>query len=358
MKKFLKEINYLSPAWHFNGTFYLPFGLSQGKRGSGMRQGFLSFIILLFTGPASAESGRAELKLDRAYFGKTAFELSGITATPGGIYAVGDGPAEHVLYRFEFQKNRFHLAPRLNFKTLKGFKEYTQELGGNQTLAVADRRFDTEGVAACGSTFYVVNERVRQVLELKGGVLTALPIDFSKYPELAAGEGNAGLEGIAVDCAQQLMYLAKERDPRRLVTVAMKTWQVLAVNDLTPSERSGQKVINYKTGQGLQEISTDFADLAFDQGFLYVLERSAYEVAKVDPKTMTVVQRVSYYLTTRHMYDSDEPFAKAEALTLTKDRIVVGEDNNAEPLAQRAQVIYGVKGSHPGLYFFHRPQGF
>jgi uncharacterized protein YjiK len=281
---------------------------------------------------------------------------------------VSDGGGDHYLYELKLGKGRkFNTKKGVDLTKLDGTRTYLEALSRLALVKPDDRRLDLEGLAVCGDAVYVVNERVRQVLvvDLAARKLEMAPIDFGAGdPEGAArlfqGGGNAGFEGVAADCAGKVLYVAKEREPRYIVKVDLATWKVLGSFDLAPSDRDGQKVINPFTGDGLMALNPDFADLAFDGGFLYVLERNTAEIAKVDPASGQVVARVSYYKTERAplLYETGEPFGVAEALLLDKDRIWIGFDNNGQPVGGKTAKAYDVKGHPPALAAFKRPAGF
>ncbi len=304
---------------------------------------------------------RSELELTKLLIGTTESEISGVHADSGGrIRVVADGPEDTYIYLLIPKGLRFHLKKDLNFDKLKGSSDYKTSLKAVTEVTANDLRYDLEGMAACDSALYLINERVRHVLAIEDGkILKKLPIDFiSSFPDLFKGGGNAGFEGIAADCEGKFLYVAKERDPRTIFKIDMNTWKVLEVKDFPVSDRAGQKVINFMTGVGLLEIGPDISDLFFHNGYLYVLERNTFEVAKVDPKDFTVVARVSYYRSEKDLYQTGEPFGVAESLTMTAGEIWVGIDNNKAPLSGVAQKQHQVKGNFPSFMVFKRPAGF
>jgi hypothetical protein len=306
---------------------------------------------------ATASSGAelAELDLVRTTFGLSAHEISGAARIGGRLYVVADGPDDLRVYAVRDEGKRFRLEPAIDLARLKGGAEYLAALQEDSSLPAVDRRIDFEGLAGCGGRVYIANERARHVLRVTAGAaVERLPIDLGSLRGLFTGGGNAGFEGVAVDCAAGMMYVANERLPRAILRVRMRDWRVLDASDL-------QHDAGPRSGAGAADAATvndDFSDLAFDAGHLYVLERSARRIAKVDPSTLRVIARVSYASAEADLYQTDPRFGLAEALVLDRRQVILGLDNNGAPLSERAQARYGVSGNPSALLYFKRPPGF
>ncbi len=311
------------------------------------------------TAETTGHGGAPELKLKHASFAQSNEEISGAVLSGKDLLMVSDNAEDHFVYRAVPDGNRFTVAKALDLTRLDGYSNYVDALKTEGRVPVKDRRIDFEGITACGDKIYMINERVRQVLVIEDKKrVTRLAVDFSGYAELFGGGPNAGFEGLAVDCATNTLYVAKEREPRQIFVIDLKTLQITKNFDVPSSDRAGQRVINPFTAEGLMDIGPDFADLAFDGGYLYAIERNTYEIAKIDPKTFEVVARRSYYKTEKPLYETGEPFGAAEALSLTADEITIGIDNNQTPLTHFAKKTYGVKGKFGALLVFERPKGF
>jgi hypothetical protein len=287
-------------------------------------------------------------------------ELSGMTIIDDTILYVSDGGADTTILSHSPKDNhRFALIDWLDLKKLTGYSEYEESLANVKIVKKKHRRFDLEGIASCGDKIYLANERVREVLVVSNRKSIAkLPIDFSAHPKLNEGKANAGLEGVAVDCKKQILYVMKERDPRLLFKIDLKTNKIVKSGDFAGSNRQGQKVIDPFSGEGLMEIGPDTADLFFTDGFLYALERNTFEVTKINPDTFAVISRVSYFGTERLLYETPEPFGLAEALYITNTHILIAFDNNHFPLSRATEKKYGVTGTQGALIYFERPKGF
>lgn len=297
---------------------------------------------------------RPELELIDISFVQSGHELSGAALIGNNLVFVSDETTDSNLLETTYasvftNKNhtgaaRFALTAGLDLAKLPGF--------GQRTL-------DLEGLAYCPDKLYIANEGLREVLQLdlRSRTLVTLPLAID-HKALAAGGLNAGIEGIAVDCQKNLLFVAKERDPRYLLVFSIETGKLLRQGTPPASDRGGQKVINPKTGTGLLSIGPDFADLAFDSGYLYALERNTYEIVKLDPKSFAPLARVSYFHYEKSLYDTGAPFGTAEVLVLTDHEILIAFDNNGSPLSTVAYQKYGVSGPYGALMRFKRPQGF
>jgi hypothetical protein len=296
--------------------------------------------------------------------GKEGLEISGVAAVGEDLLIVSDDADQHFLYKLVHKKkeDRVKFTPAYDLTALKGWDKVQAAMKEAVLVPQKGRRLDLEGLAACPAqhTVYIANEDVRQILVLdtEAKSIAVAAIDFTGFKPLFDGGANAGFEGVAADCAHGTLYVAKERDPRRIFKVDANSWKVVDDFDIPYSERQGQKVIDFKSGAGLMDLSPDIGDLAFDGGYLYAIERNTYEITKVDPATKQVVDRVSYYQTEKPLYETHEPFGLAEALHLTPTEIWLGLDNNNSPATHYTAKTYGYKGSGGAFLVFPRPKGF
>ena len=179
------------------------------------RLGPLLLLAGLLSGwPLSAGAGLRDLEVIRFTFGTSSQEISGAAFIRGRLHIVADGPQDLGIYTVHPMGKRFELRGYLDIGTLIGYHEYIAALQSNTEVPAKDRLIDFEGVCSCGSSIYLANERARHILRVKAGKVEWMPIDFSNFKPFQEGGSNAGFEGVAVDCAQDLMYVAKERSPR------------------------------------------------------------------------------------------------------------------------------------------------
>jgi hypothetical protein len=319
------------------------------SRGIG-RLGLVLFVAgFSFGFQPSTKAELSDLEVIRVTFGISSQEISGAAFIQGRLHVVADGPQDLGIYAVRQMGNRFELEAHLDVGALSGYRDYIAALDTDADVPAKDRLIDFEGLGSCGRSIYLSNERARHILRVRAGKVERMPIDLHDFKEVLEGGSNAGFEGVAVDCAKGLMYVAKERSPRGILTVRMTDWKVLSMDQVEPLTAS--------TGTAAG-VAPDFSDLAFDKGHLYVLERSARQIAKVDPAGMRVVARFSYEPAEHGLYDADPRFGLAEGLALSTDLVILGFDNNGAQLTPAASERFGVTGNPSAIIYFKRPRGF
>lgn len=307
---------------------------------------------------------REELEMKHISFAHGNDEWSGgILGEAGKLWLVADASKARFVYQADISGKRFQAEQKFDLAKFKGFDAYIKTFDEQLKQNPAAKVLDLEGITRCAEILYIINEAPRQVLvvDVRKKTFAVMNIQWSDEQRKMLAEGgiNAGFEGIAADCAQGLLYLAKEREPRHIFSVKMDTGAVVDAFDFPVSNRGHQKVINpFTGGDGLMDVGPDMADLFYDEGFLYVLERNSYEVTKVDLKTHLPVARASYFKTEFDLYDSGEPFGEAEVLIMTPEAVIVGFDNNKSPIGSRARQKYKVDGAPGAFAYFKRPKGF
>lgn len=250
------------------------------------------------------------------------FDLSGMVKTSDKCYMINDKRWSKYAYEFQAHENSFYLVdsidlgihPRTDLESV----DYCEGMG----MFYTD---ENENIA-----YYSGNAGVSQILFEK----EQLGFDLN-------WGHNKGLEGLAVDCKNQVLYMAKERDPRFIASYDLKTREI--------------KDITLKDSEG------DISDLKYEDGYLYILERNENLISKMDVATNKIVARVSYKNTCSHpdgkMYEGSK-YGMAEALLLTTDNIWIGLDNNGLPFSKHAEEVYGLSGNQPVIIGFERPKGF
>ncbi len=250
------------------------------------------------------------------------FDLSGITEIDQHYYVIGDKQHTRQLYQIQLDDHRFRISDSISL----GY----------------DQKSDMEGVDYCEKhSVYFTNEENNQAYVFTSTGRYELLFDSKQLDTSLDWGSNKGLEGIAVDCDNRVLYLAKEREPRFIISYDIEH----------------RKVLNtiFKDSKG------DISDLKFEGGFLYILERNENIVSKMDVKTNQIVRRVSYKNTCSHprgkLYRNSK-YGMAEALLLTADEIWIGLDNNGLPFSDYATETYGLTGNKPVIIKFKRPAGF
>jgi len=251
------------------------------------------------------------------------------------VYGLGDKPADQCLYALSEHDNLWRIDGRVE-------------------LAIRGRA-DLEGVFSHQREFYVVNESGQDVYRyrLQGTKAEKLSLDVAfPWSSATALWRNAGLEGVAIDARQGILYLAKERDPSRIFVFRLDA----------SGDASYQKEFSVEPASDAHPHQS-VSDLYFENGFLYVLERRAYSIAKVDPRHERVVARAGYsYLrdASGDLFVDDNGYGLAEALLLRDREILLGLDNNGKPVNERNRLSrqYSLQGDEPAIVRISRPEGF
>lgn len=296
----------------------------------------LSLTLLLGSLSAKAQDAafpELELKsVSQMYGYEQRFDLSGIQVKEGKTYVVADKDYNASIYEIDFDSKGFHIVKEWPFQP-----STVRDL---ESIAL-----DLEGLDCCGDTWYLINETDNNVYSFSpAGGFSKVEIEYEAFGESRFNWlKNAGYEGIAIDCKGGFLYLAKERQPRFLYKIEMATGRIINKAAISETE------------------SNDFADMHYENGFLYVLERNGNYVTKVDARTFEVVAKMSYRNVCSHpdgkLYEPSK-YGMAEALTLTEDEVWIGIDNNGLPVSEHAAKTYKLSGSEPVILRFRRPAGF
>lgn len=241
------------------------------------------------------------------------FDLSGLAMDSNGtVYAISDREKHDHIYKLDWDSGR--LTKYLKF-------------GINETL-------DIEAIDICGDSFYISNEKTDSIFMIRKDE----PIQKIKISAKDTGvekyffNGNKGFEGMAIDCENQIMYLAKEREPRFLLTVDLKIKKILKKWDIP-----------------MPVGSFDYSEAKYESGFLYVIERMPMLVTKINPKTEQVVAKYSYQNMEKGPGYLYGPAVNTfgEALLLTPTEIWIGFDNNGLKATNSSQKELGLRGRAP-----------
>jgi hypothetical protein len=258
-------------------------------------------------------------------------DLSGLVVVNDVVYMVGDKDYDHYIYEIVFTENSFYTHKK-------------NELYFDRVRELEEIRLDLEGIDYCKDRFYLINETTNEVIAITGEQVFTIPIDYEAFGENPrTWLKNAGYEGVAINCDKNILYLAKERQPRFIYEVDLDGGLIISKFNIPETE------------------SNDFAAMEYENGFLYLLERNGNYIAKVDAETKEVVAKVSYRQVCSHpdgkLYEPSK-YGMAEALWLNDKEIWVGIDNNGISLSYHAINKYGLSGSTPVFIKFDRPAGF
>ena len=257
------------------------------------------------------------------------FDLSGITVYKDKIYVVADKKWNNMLYKLDTTFNSFTIKPDITI--------------------CPDDKIDFEGVDVCAEQIYLIDEWYDNAHKLNPDSCNLQKIDI-KWANLGidrSGWGNRGFEGMAVDCPGNILYLAKEREPRRIFKVDIKTGNVSEpfINVLGP-HRAGY----------------DISDMKFENGYLYILERGIGRISRINTNTKETIsysfQDIVFKKGQRIFSNRNPEYGMAEALLLTKDQIWVGVDNNGDPVSEYGKSLGLKANSNTIILIFDRPEGF
>ncbi|RLD83425.1 MAG: hypothetical protein DRJ07_06675 [Bacteroidetes bacterium] len=261
--------------------------------------------------------------------GDQRFDLSGIALYKNKVFVVADKNWNNRIYHVDTTFNTFTIKPIIPI--------------------CPDDRIDFEGIDVCGDQIYLIEEWYDNVYKLNPDScnLEKLELKWKDYGINRSSWGNRGLEGLAVDCANEILYLAKEREPRRLFKIDLKTGKIVEpfIKTLGP----------HKEGH-------DISDMKFENGYLYILERGQGKVTRINTETK---EKLSYSFQNvvlnngKRIFDNRNPeYGMAEALLLTKDQIWIGIDNNGDPVSLYGKTLGLKENNNTIILIFERPEGF
>lgn len=315
-----------------------------------MKRLFLLISTFFITNLLSAE----QLKFEKIIFNRDNSEISGLFLKDGQLLFVADKLSNRAIYKVRYENDRFFYKNYIDISKLNGHSSYfAKALLFKHGGRIVKSPFDLEGLTACGDTFYLANEQARHILKIDRKSITNLGIDFNaafkKFgTPLNKVSTNAGFEGLTVDCKNKILYIAQERQPRAIIVVDLNTNKTVDMFQ-TPSVKKGK-------------ISPDYTDMYFENDFLYVLERNAHQILKIDPKTKKVIATKKFghtdSLHLRDIYDTGEPYGLGEGLAMSDKQIFIGVDNNKNPISKKAEEAFKVKGKFSAIMIYTRPKGF
>lgn len=290
---------------------------------------FIGCLLLFFVYQINAQSNYVELtlidikQLEENYASR--FDLSGIVKVSDKIFVVADKPYNNYIYEIKINDNDWSI-------------ENTIEIG------LLDQ-VDIEAVDYCNRDFYFTNEHGNIIYEMDSThkIRVVKPYYKGKNIDIRNWKKNTGLESLAIDCENSIIYAAKERQARFIYAVDLKYNNIITKFNIPETE------------------SSDFADMKYENSFIYLLERNGNYITKIDVKTEKVVAKVSYKNTCSSpegkLYEPSK-YGMAEALLLTETEIWIGLDNNGLTVSENAAKKHGMKGSQPAILRFARPAGF
>lgn len=255
------------------------------------------------------------------------FDFSGMVRWNQTFYGLADKPWNTWLYGLSMQESEYF-----------SVKE--------SIPVVYDGKPDFEAVDRLDSCFYVADERASKVVKVvvEKDKVTSAELGLVWDTDVS-GWGNAGIEGLAVDNDENMIYIAKERDPARLFRVSIK--ENIVKEFFLEIDISDE----------------DISDMKIENGFLYLLNRAKYRVLKFSLNTRKHLATFDY---SGVLHAQNQKFYKgarypmAEALLIDDKEIWIGLDNNGRTYNDKNPYVRdtGLEGNDPVLIRFIRPEQF
>ena len=255
------------------------------------------------------------------------FDFSGMVRWNQTLYGLADKPWNIWLYELTMQENEY-------FSVME------------RIPVIFDGKADFEAIDWLDSCFYVADERASKVVKVvvKKDTVTSAVLELLWDVDVSSW-GNAGIEGLAVDKNENMIYIAKERDPARLFRISIK--ENLVTEFLLEMDISDE----------------DISDMKIQDGFLYLLNRAKYRVLKFSLDTRKHLATFDYsgvlHAQNQKFYQVAR-YPMAEALLIDDKEIWIGLDNNGRSFNDENSYVRqsGLEGSNPVLIRFKRPEQF
>jgi len=202
------------------------------------------------------------------------FDASGLLQTsPGQLVTVSD--RSPTLYRIVQD-------PGTTVATLTPLTNGIPEAQFRPVITGKSGRLDIEGIGEdAHGRLYLCEEETRSILrlDLQSGQVERLNIDWSPVQKyFGASDHNASFEGIAIGADH--LFVANERQQGRIIVVDLGSLKV--VDDFVL--RSSVKSL----------WGSQYSDLAWFRGELYVLMREDHVILRVDPRSHAVLAEYDF----------------------------------------------------------------
>lgn len=311
-------------------------------------------IILLIFVLSSLSAHARKLEFIKILKNSSPLELSGIAKYKNQFIVVSDNSEDTFFYNLKISERDFSFNKLIDISALTGYYPYRFKAYFDfHYPKLFKQQWDLEGISVCGDVIYFINEQHRHILKVQNNKLHKIDINlaptYKKTGHLIESYGlNAGLEGIAVDCKTKTIYIAQEREPR----------SIFAFKEGNPKV----EIIIQPEKDIEGELNHDFADLHFNNGYLYALDRNFRQISKIDVNAKEIIRTMTYEdlggFNIRELYNIRKPYGLAEALYIENDQIILGIDNNFISFSEKAFKKFGFKGKDSTLLYFKRPKDF
>jgi hypothetical protein len=305
-----------------------------------MRSGFALAFLLPATSICAAPLAELQLLAEHPVEGMHGGNLSGLAQCGKELWTISDRDDDQI-YRLDTRETvwqaetvRIEVPPVPDSGLPWGLRMRTWAVG---PLRGGDLDFEGITCDSAGNR-YVVSEAHAAVLQVPPtgapGWLKISPLMVRQ----ARASGlllhfNAVFEGIAVNPAGDLLWLAAERERRGLLVAHKQTtvWDCDS-NCVVMSEGGREQPPPQIKVNGGQH--KDFSDLAFYKDKLFTLERMAYRICRRAPATGEIERCWSFAneaLTDSRRYKTR--YGMAEALSIDDDGAWIGVDNGSHARA-------------------------
>lgn len=180
--------------------------------------------------------------------------------------------------------------------------------------------FDFQAISVCQKEktlpiFYVVNGFTGEILKIQDKSLERVAVDYEKFPDYKYEDGNDGFRGLTVDCKNDKLFVAKEKNPNIVYTIDLKTKTVEHEHNLSTGEEKAE----------------DISDLFYFNNQLYVLQKNISSVLVMNPNkpgTTSFVRRYDYsQAKTKTPIKNSSGYKNAEGLVVFEKSIYLFLDS-------------------------------
>jgi len=175
-----------------------------------------------------------------------------------------------IVYRViqDAASKKVRLEPFRDLTKLKGQYRFAKSFIG--------KNYDLEGVTACKTVVYTVNESSAEIIRADLEYVSTLEVNSENFPDYQYNPGaqlKDGFIGITADCDRQVLYVAKQNNPNMIFVVS-----------LTKKDTEGKYLVvgQYNLSSG-SDVEDDISDLFYFGELIYVVRKYGPEVAIVDP---------------------------------------------------------------------------
>ena len=263
----------------------------------------LLILLLCFIQVSCVKNQKLKMIKSYTVITNNSIEPSGLTLWDGEFYTVSD--KHNNIFQLQFLEDKVYLKPIIEFTQLEDSTDF-------------------EGITHDDDFFYLISENSLKILKVSRNgdyqqwlPLTNNTLEVCKQAGLCQLE-NAYIEGICI-LDNDHFLLAAERQPRGFIEIQIN-------GDFIKAYQKNSAFFKYKKNR-----LPDFAGLSCADG-VYVLDRNAYKVAKLDKNNNEYEESRGYSY--QHIIEQSEliykdmEFGQAEGLVVNGNYVYIILDNN------------------------------